>query len=173
MRTKKIVILGPESSGKTTLAAALSGLLGCPWLPEQARIFLEQAGGDYRYDDLFGIAGMQMKAEKELEEEGAPIFILDTDLRMIRVWSEYVFGRCDNRILSWISSSTVDLYLLCSPDFPWQSDSLREHPQESDRRRIFLHYLEMLSAEKTPFRILEGSQEDRLKAATEAARLLS
>ena len=172
MPVKKIVLLGPESSGKSTMTEVLARHFSSPCLKETARVYLEQRSGQYDYDDLALIAGEQIReeraAEKELNESG--FLFLDTNVLMIQVWSEIVFGRCDNRVLNAAALVPYDLYLLCRPDIPWQPDPLREHPSESDRRRIFHHYLNMLQFQHIPFVILHGSIEERLSRAAEAIR---
>jgi hypothetical protein len=172
MSVKKIVLLGPESSGKTTLAAALATQYDTEWLPEQARLFLERAAGRYGYSDLYEIALLQQRSEAEIDKkkkrEQAPFIFLDTNLLMIQVWSEIVFGRCDNRILTAISRLHYDHYLLCRPDIPWEPDPFREHPAEKDRERIFSHYLEMLNSQHISFTILEGPLEQRMNQAAQS-----
>lgn len=169
MSVKKIVLLGPESSGKTTLAAALAAHYDTDWLPEQARLFLEKSGGRYEYADLYEMALLHQRAEADKENSrkgtGSSVLFLDTNLLMIQIWSEIVFGRCDNRILNSIARLHYDHYLLCRPDIPWQSDPFREHPAEKDRERIFNHYLETLKNQTVPFTILEGTMEQRMHLA--------
>ena len=57
-----ITIVGPESSGKTTLARQLAADLGCPWVPEYAREYLDGLGRTYEEDDLQIIARGQLEA---------------------------------------------------------------------------------------------------------------
>lgn len=176
MAVRKIVLLGPESSGKSTLAAALGDHFGCPWHPEQARFFLERSAGKYGFEDLYRIAKLQIESEKDWEyserHAQAGLCFLDTNILMIQAWSEIVFGRCDNRILTSVAELRYDYYFLCRPDIPWQPDPLREHPEEKDRRRIFSHYLEMLKNQHLPFSVLEGPFESRLARAVEAVASL-
>ena len=115
MPVKKIVLLGPESSGKSNMTEVLARHFSSPCLKETARVYLEQRSGQYDYDDLALIAGEQIReeraAEKELNESG--FLFLDTNVLMIQVWSEIVFGRCDNRVLNAAALVPYDLYLLC------------------------------------------------------------
>lgn len=169
MPVKKIVLLGPESSGKSTLAAGLAAHFNAEWLPEPARLFLEKSAGRYAYADLYEIALLQQQSEMHMEKKSkdaqSSFLFLDTNLLMIQVWSEIVFGRCDNRILTAVSRLQYDHYFLCRPDIPWQPDPFREHPALKDRERIFSHYLAMLHSQHVPFTILGGSLEQRMNQA--------
>ncbi len=137
-----VVLTGPESCGKTTLAKQLARHYGVPWIAEQARAWLEARGGDYAYADLRRIADLQWRAERELSPS-ANLVILDTDLLTIRIWSEVRFGRCDPWIVKRCKSEPAKRYLLAMPDLPWIPDPLRENPY--DRDRLLLHQRRLLN----------------------------
>jgi len=177
MKVKKVVILGPESSGKTFLSKQLAEHFSSAWVPEYARTYLEKKGSKYSFEDLHEIATVQLMQEQEAENKlliskiSGPLFI-DTDLRMIQIWSEWAFSKCDNRVLTAIAQKQYDLFLLCKPDIPWQPDPLRENPDERSRRSIYNHYLEVLSHQQTPFTIISGSYTERFKNAVQTVSLL-
>ena len=100
---KKIVVIGPESTGKSSLCEALATHYRTSWVPEYAREYLETHGMDYSFDDLLTIARGQLALEDRLyaaaEAAGKELLFIDTDLYVIKVWSEFVFGRCHPWIL--------------------------------------------------------------------------
>ncbi len=167
---RKIVITGPESTGKSTLCRQLAEHYGTSWVPEFARTYLEAKGSTYEQADLLKIARGQLATEDEIASRvkatasHLPLFI-DTDLHVIRIWSEYVFGDCDTAILKEIAVRHYDLYLLCDTDLPWNPDPLREYPDLEERRRIFCYYLDYLSNQPTPWAMISGREEDRLRSA--------
>ena len=168
---RKIAIVGPESSGKTTLAMALGEHLQAPVVPEHARTFLELAGPNYAEDDLLRIAHGQVLSEERLMADRPELLVCDTDLITIRIWSEEKYGRCDPWIGEQSEKREYDLWLLCSPEgIPWEPDPLRENPH--DRDRLFQVYMEMLEKLSKPFVIVHGGRDVRLKAALKAIQVI-
>lgn len=159
----RIAIIGPESSGKTTLCAALSAHFGAPRVPEFARSYLEERDGRYARADLLAIAEGQCAAE-DIACEGFPTLLFcDTDMITLRIWSEEKFGACDPRIITLSEQRHYDRWLLCRPDLPWEPDPLRENPH--DRDRLFAVYERMLDRLGKPYSILQGTHEVRLRTA--------
>jgi len=173
MPRKKVVIIGPESTGKSMLCTLLAGHYNSISVEEYARAYLLEHGTAYTIEDLYSIALGQVELENNGIEKlknlnsAAPIFI-DTNLEVIRVWSEFVFGECDNRILTEIANSSCDLYLLCKNDLPWVKDELREYPDNRIREKLFHHYKQLVVSGNIPFKIIEGNYEQRLKSAIDA-----
>lgn len=168
---KKIVVIGPESTGKSSLCVALADHYKTIWVKEFAREYLETNGASYTYGNLYDIALGQTKAEDDgikkitsTQNAEVPIFI-DTDLHVIKIWSEFVFNKCDNRILSEITKREYDLYLLCDVDLPWVKDNLREYPDVKVRQKLFHYYKEEMAAQKTPWKVIRGNYEERLADA--------
>lgn len=166
---KHIVITGPESSGKTTLAEAFSSLKGGVLVSEFAREYLANKTG-YAQIDLLEIAkGQQRLIDKALKNNppptslhgGGKMVVCDTDLLTIKIWSEYKYGMCNNWITSTLINHLPDLYILCKPDFPWEEDPLRENP--NDREELYNIYLSEIKKLKVPFVEIGGSVEGRLK----------
>lgn len=160
----KIVVTGPESSGKTTLAQALAAHYQVPWVAEYARIYVEQLTQPYQEKDLLAIARGQVQREDEVAQTNPRLLICDTSLLVIYVWSHYRYGRCHPWIADQLARRPVDLYLLCSPDLPWQPDPQRENP--TDRDELFVRYEEALRGK--PYTIVVGRGSVRLDAATNA-----
>jgi NadR type nicotinamide-nucleotide adenylyltransferase len=154
----RIAITGPESSGKTTLAEQLALRTNGTWIPEYAREFLEQLNRPYTQDDLDTIAKGQLIAW-----ENAPVSALqlcDTDMTVMKVWSDFKFDSCSSFILEALNQQTFDHYFLCQPDLEWEEDPLREHPEQ--REELFELYLAELKERNLPFTIIGGSHEERL-----------
>lgn len=168
---RRIVITGPESSGKTTLARALARLYSAPWVDEMARGYLANKDGHvYVEADLLGIARLQLMEEDqraaEAVENESPLLFCDTDLITIRIWGEEKYGRSDPWIMQQTESRRYDLWLLCAPDMPWEPDPLRENPH--DRDRLFEMYERTLNQLAKPYAIVRGAHEERMRGAMKA-----
>jgi NadR type nicotinamide-nucleotide adenylyltransferase len=178
----RVVVIGPESTGKSTLSETLAGHYGTRWCPEYARGYLEEHGRDYGFDSLLSIAKGQIELEDSLGElavsewEGSPqhartrrpLLFVDTDMYVMKVWSEFVFGRCHPWILDRIVERRYDLYLLCHTDLPWVQDDLREYPDPSTRMELFRIYREHLANQPVPWVDIRGTHPERLEAAIRA-----
>src|SRR6185312_2913164 len=172
---KKIVVIGPESTGKSTLCEKLAVHYKTLWVPEYAREYLEKNGADYKYEDLLTIAKGQIEMEdkitNQLWEVHNSLFtihhslFIDTDMYVMKVWAEYVFNECNNWILNRIAERKYDLYLLCDVDLPWVQDDLREYPDEKIRKKLFHFYKDAMVNQYTPWRVISGSYEQRFQTA--------
>lgn len=174
---KKIVIIGPESTGKSTLSEQLATHYETQWCPEFAREYLHSNGTNYEYDDLLTIAKGQLALEDEytqrLEEQSLPLLeagghiplFIDTDMYVMKVWCEFVFNQCHRFILEEIGKRRYDLYLLCNIDLPWVADELREYPDISSRKKLYKIYTDLLINQSTPWIEISGSPEERLAKA--------
>jgi nicotinamide riboside kinase len=197
---KKVVVLGPESTGKSTLCRQLANYYNTSWCPEYAREYLLKHGMNYTHDDLLVIAKGQVELEEKFSEEvrktespkdrkeftnsgnsssGLPDFptsrllFIDTDMYVMKVWSEFVFGKCHRFILDQIVERKYDLYLLCNIDLPWVKDELREYPDLSSRQKLYKIYKDILVNQSVPWAEISGSNEERLQAAIIATDKLS
>lgn len=170
---KKIVVIGPESTGKSSLSEQLATHFKTVWVPEYAREFLLENGMDYTYEDLLTIAKGQIFSEELLtaRAENGLIFI-DTDMYVMKVWCEFVFGRAHPWIHDQLGERKYDLYLLCDVDLPWVRDELREYPDLETRQKLFDIYTHHLSNQKTPWVRISGSYEERLETAIRAVNEL-
>lgn len=174
---KKIVVIGPESTGKSTLCGYLADYYNTLWCPEFARAYLLENGTSYSANDLIKIAKGQLAAEQkyaealqsQIDQTGfiKPL-IIDTDMYVMKVWAEYVFGTCPTFILDEINKRYYDLYLLCKPDIPWVKDELREYPDEKPRQELFQMYKDILINQQTPWVEISGDFESRNQKAVMA-----
>ncbi len=165
MPNKRIVIIGPESTGKSTLSQALADALGTLWVPEYARTYLETINRPYEESDLLEIAKGQLAAEDAAAEITNGPLICDTDLNVIKVWSEHKYHRCNNFITSQIEVRRYDLYLLTGIDLPWQPDPLREHPDETMRQYFYNIYKHIVAQSGVPWFPVNGNESERLEKA--------
>ena len=145
----KVIITGPESSGKTTLCKALSKHFKVPFSYEYAREYLKAKKNKYTQTDLISIARGQLESEKGSR-------ILDTDLITIKIWSNHKYGNCDKWILKQINKQKSErrFYILCKPDIAWKEDVLRENPK--DRMNLFEIYKKELKELRCKYHIVKG-----------------
>ncbi len=167
---RTVVVTGPESTGKSTLSAALAAALATRWRPEAARAYLEHLRRPYEEPDLVQIAAMQAAQEQALAADAARWLVLDTDGLVLQVWSEARYGRCDHRILAGIAAARPALYLLTDTDLDWEPDPLREHPDPADRRRFWHQYRDAVIGSGVPWALVSGGEAERLETALAAIR---
>lgn len=160
---RKIAIVGPESTGKSTLTKELAAHYLCSFVPEYARTYLEQLGRPYEEKDLLQIAKGQVSQEQSLLVPGDNYLFCDTNLLTIQIWAEDKFGRCDPWILQNLSLETYALHLLTYPDLPWEPDPLREDANRL--MELFEWYEAALQQAKVPYQVIRGVGKDRLENA--------
>jgi NadR type nicotinamide-nucleotide adenylyltransferase len=166
LKTRKIIIIGPESTGKSTLSAQLAEHYNTCYCPEFAREYLKEKGGDYDYSDLLNIAHGQIALEDTmLTQAKNGFYFIDTDMYVMKVWCEVAFESCHSWILKQIAQRKYDLYLLCNTDLPWVQDELREYPDPDIRNRLFKMYKDILVNERTPWAEISGTDTQRLQTA--------
>ncbi|MDB5268837.1 MAG: hypothetical protein JWP58_1877 [Hymenobacter sp.] len=160
----RVSLTGPESTGKSTLAAQLAAHYGTSFAPEFAREYLAQSGPHYTPEDLEEIARGQLAAEAEAATRARNgLFFCDSDLLVIKIWAEHSFGSCPEWILQRIDRQQYDLALLMGIDLPWEPDPLREHPHL--RQHFYDLYRRELSERMSNFAEISGSGERRFAQA--------
>lgn len=164
---KRILILGPESTGKSTLAEDLANYFGEPWVREYAREYLDELGREYRYEDMVKIGKGQVALEDAMAEKAKNYLFCDTDLRVIHIWSEHRFGKTYPWVMEQIAERNYDLILLTDTDLPWTPDPLREYPELEMRQYFFEKYLDLAQKSSFPFQIISGDRKKRLATAVE------
>jgi NadR type nicotinamide-nucleotide adenylyltransferase len=157
---KRVVVIGPESTGKSTLCMNLALHYKTKWLPEYARTYIENLNRPYTNVDVLHIAKKQIELEKELAKENQLIFI-DTDLIITKVWLLHVYKTCPKWIDDAIKNTPRTLYLLCYHDLPWEFDPVRENPQLRDY--FFEWYKKEIEALNIPYIVVKGEGDMRLK----------
>ena len=163
---RKIVVIGPESTGKSTLSESLARHFDTVWCPEYAREYLLKNGKEYTYDNLLTIAKGQLAGEDACAPKARNgLLFIDTDMYVMKVWSEFVFGKCDDWILDQVVARKYDLYLLCNTDLPWVKDELREYPDLESRQRLYAIYKDIMINQSTPWVEISGGYDERLRKA--------
>jgi nicotinamide riboside kinase len=155
----RVVLTGPESTGKTELAAQLAREFGCLWTPEIAREYLTEHGAGYGPEDVRTMARLQAERSAELAASSAQLVFDDTDVLTHRIWYREKYGQADTEIDAMPLEG--DLYLLCAPDLAWAPDPLREHPKESDRARHFELYKSELETCTKTYSVVSGQGSAR------------
>lgn len=174
----RIVVIGPESTGKSTLCEELAQCYAATWCPEFAREYLLTYGMEYDFDDLLTIAKGQLAMEDEYavlaskewgqqvgKRTSSPLLFVDTNMYVMKVWAEYVFSNCHSFIIDQIVERKYDLYLLCNTDLPWVKDELREYPDLQTRQELYLMYKDILINQDVPWVDISGDDEERLQSA--------
>lgn len=186
---KKIVVIGPESTGKSTLCGQLAAHFHTQWCPEYAREYLLKKRTNYTYDDLLIIAKGQVGLEEHYlsmvnlsavadgqwsikQARDSRLLFIDTDLYVMKVWCEFVFDKCHKWILEQVAERRYDLYLLCHTDLPWVKDELREYPDPATREKLFKIYRDLMINQHTPWVEIKGNEEVRLRTAVDAVNAI-
>jgi NadR type nicotinamide-nucleotide adenylyltransferase len=179
----KVVVIGPESTGKSSLCEQLANHYNTEWVKEYAREYLLANGTEYSYDNLLEIAEGQFALEnaaiqaakdkiKNANESNSTssseLILIDTNMYVLKVWCEFVFDKCHPWILNQIIENSYDLYLLCNIDLPWVKDELREYPDLEIREKLYHHYKDLLINQSTPWVNISGNYQQRLEVAIKA-----
>ena len=164
----RIVLYGPESSGKTTLAKALAKQFQTTWVPEFARNYLQEKWDQKKevcsLEDLIIIAKGQINQENNLIEDANKFLFCDTNILITKAWSETHFnGYCAPEIQYWVDTFKYDHYFLTDIDVPWQADDLRDRP--NNRKQMLDYFENILKNKKESYTLLKGNLNLRLEKA--------
>ena len=153
----KVGIIGPESSGKSTLARYLAKRYKGVYVPEYGRTYLEQKGTkEVTYDEVCTIARHQIaELETFSRQDSNRVYFLDTELVLTKVWFEYVFGKVPEWLEEAIRRYPMDVYLLTRPDIPWEEDPTRSNGSDAIRQELFARYEAEIEALGIPYYIIE------------------
>jgi NadR type nicotinamide-nucleotide adenylyltransferase len=171
----KVVLYGPESTGKTTLAARLAEHFNTVWVEEYMREYLQEKWDKTKEVcdpvDIMKIARGQMQRENQFSELANEVLICDTNLLELKVYSEAYFDEyCDPLLLKHALNNWYDLYFLTNIDIPWVPDDLRDKP--NDRENMFQRFKSSLQLYKKPFITLTGNENERFETAISAINKL-
>lgn len=164
MSVQRIAILGAESSGKSTLAAALAAHYQTLWVPEYLREFVDTTGRVPMESDQAGIARMQMQREDEAAAQAVRFLFCDTTPLMTAIYSRWYWNRVDAQLALMERRHAYAVTLVTAPDAPWEADGLQ---RESDAVRQTIHQqvLQILDERRIGYTLLQGSLEERMEQA--------
>jgi len=160
----KVAIIGPESSGKSTLARYLAHRYKGTYVPEYARAYVERKGTtEVTWDELCKIAKHQIEQIKSLTGEAGltvkrshnEVVFFDTELIVTKIWFVYAFGRVPDWLDEAIKTYPMDVYLLTKPDIPWIPDPARSNGSDAIRQELFERYEAEIQALNIPYYIIE------------------
>ena len=165
----RVVLIGPEAAGKTTLAASLAERFDAPWTPEAARLYAESHADALSADTVAPIARLSMQLEDEVVARG-PLLVRDTDLVSTVVYARHYYGTVEPWIVDEARTRLAELYLLCRPDLPWRADGVRDRP--TSRHELFGEFRDTLRAFGATVTEVAGIGGARLERAAEAVSKL-
>lgn len=160
----KVVVTGPESTGKTSLSMMLASHYETVWVPEYSREYVASLGRKYNYHDVEHIAREQVRRGKEYISGAKRFIFFDTHLVVTKVWFRVVYDRYPEWIDDAITGSCLDLFLLCDTDIPWITDPVRENGGEM-REKLLEMYKEEITSFGFPWELVSGKDNSRFHSA--------
>jgi NadR type nicotinamide-nucleotide adenylyltransferase len=163
---KKIAIVGPESTGKSTISAQLARHYNTVWVPEYAREYCAALTEPCTWQDEVNMFHGQVEMEDRLIPEANQLLICDTTFITVKIWSDYIFGRSPREVTDELPKRPYDLYLLMDIDLPWQEDPLRDFPH---LREYFMDiwHKELIELNAV-YRVVSGNDDHRFQNAITA-----
>lgn len=160
---KRVAIVGPESSGKSRLTKELAAYYKTNMVAEYAREFFRDRNYEYTLGDLITITKCQMNNEEDVASQSESIIFCDTEMIVMKIWANEVFGEIPNWIQQEATEKKYNLYLLCYPDLKWEPDPLRVNPH--NRQYIYNLFVKELEQNGCNYKVIKGIGEQRLKNA--------
>lgn len=160
---KKIAIVGPESTGKSTISAELANHYNTVWVPEFARGYCAALTEPCTWQDEINMFRGQIELEEKMLPQANKILICDTTFITVKIWSDHMFGESPQEVIDELPKHPYDLYLLMNIDLVWQEDPLRDFPHLRE------HFMEVwhkeLKALNANYHLISGSDTERLENA--------
>jgi len=163
----KVVVTGPESTGKTEICKFLAASFETDYIPEYAREYIASLNRPYVFEDVEKIARVQVEQLQQQQDGKLPVLFLDTYLIITKIWFREVYGMVPDWIDIRLADASIDLFLLCYYDIDWIPDPVRENP---GHRRILLYksYLEEIEKLGRPCEVIRGIGAERFNMAKAA-----
>ena len=162
--SRRVVVSGSESTGKTTLTKALAEHFDCPYSLEAARLYLEEQGRILTVDDICPIAMRQIELEETAIRQARGLVIHDTDLLSTLIYSQHYYGVSPDWIRKMVTERVADLYLLCDIDLPWMPDGLQRDSGSTEQRLDIHHqFIDLLENSGQPWSLIQGSGQARFE----------
>jgi NadR type nicotinamide-nucleotide adenylyltransferase len=166
MSIRKIAIVGPESTGKSTISPMLAEHYETVWVPEYAREYCEKLSAPCTWEDEINMFRGQLELEKELLPKANKILICDTTFITVKIWSDQMFGKAPQEVIDELAKHPYDFYLLMNIDLPWEDDPLRDFPNMREHfMEVWHRELQELGAN---YSVISGQAEERLENAVRA-----
>ncbi len=166
MSIRKIAIVGPESTGKSTISPMLAEHYETVWVPEYAREYCEKLSAPCTWEDEINMFRGQLELEKELLPKANKILICDTTFITVKIWSDQMFGKAPQEVIDELAKHPYDFYLLMNIDLPWQDDPLRDFPNMREHfMEVWHRELQELGAH---YSVISGQAEERFQNAVRA-----
>ena len=166
MAIPKIAIVGPESTGKSTMSAYLAKHYHTVWVPEYARDYCATLTEPCTWQDEINMFYGQLDLEAEMLPLANELLICDTTFITVKIWSDYTFGRTPQEVLDELPKHPYDLYLLLNIDLPWEEDPLRDFPHM--REHFMEIWIKELRALDARYVLISGKGDDRYENAVKA-----
>lgn len=167
----RIVVLGAESTGTTTLSRDLAAKLRVPWTPEIGRYYTESVlttDLEWRDDDFYRIGKLQQAYEAEMAKRSDGVIVCDTNAVATELWQRRYMGRTTKEMHAIAAQDKADLYIITSDEIPFVQDGIRDG--EHIRHRMHHWFIRHIAKTGVPYIVVSGSPEERLKLAYSAAR---
>ena len=162
----KIAVVGPESTGKSTMSAYLAKHYNTAWVPEYAREYCAKLTEPCTWQDEINMFNGQLALEADLLPQANNLLICDTTFITVKIWSDYTFGQSPKEVLDELPKHPYDLYLLLDIDLPWEEDPLRDFPH---MREHFMNiWYKELNALNANYVLISGLGNDRYANAIKA-----
>jgi nicotinamide riboside kinase len=166
MQIPKIAVVGPESTGKSTMSAYLAAHYHTVWVPEFARGYCAKLTEPCTWQDEINMFHGQLALEAEILPQAKGLLISDTTFITVKIWSDYTFGRSPQEVLDELPKHPYDLYLLLDIDLPWEEDPLRDFPHM--REHFMQVWYKELQALDARYVLVSGTGEERYANAVKA-----
>ena len=157
---ERIVLLGGESTGKTTLAAALAKVLNTHWAAEYGRELWEAQNGHLQYSDMLHIAQKQIAREETLAASARRFLVCDSSPLTTYFYSLVMFERAEPELVQLAERPYAQVFL-CAADFEFVQDGTRRNNEFRLTQQRW--YQQQLAARGTPYTLLQGNVEQRVQ----------
>lgn len=165
----KIAVVGPESTGKSTMSAFLAEHYHTVWVPEYAREYCEKLTEPPTWQDEINMFYGQLALEQKLLPQANRLLICDTTFITVKIWSDQMFGKSPQEVVDKLPLHQYDFYLLLDIDLPWEEDPLRDFPHLREHfMQIWHNELQALNA---PYVVISGIGQDRYQRAIDATNV--
>ncbi len=164
---RRLRLFGPESTGKSTAAAALAAHFGTVWVPEMSRPLYVEAGYRFAFDDVARVVAAQVEAEEAAARQATRVLVCDTDVLTTHLYARHYFGRSPAVAAVLADARRYDATLLFNLDVPWEPDPVRDSP--AARAHLYAVFEASLRARGVAFAVVGGTGEARIQAAIAAA----